>query len=125
MAIVPNGSRGTNELVGSNYNNGFIGAETLLLRRDIYRAIHDRYREGEGLADVLLGLGKKVKTANTTFNWFEDDYLINTATMAGLDTAAINPGDPAIVEVTPDADGLSPFLAGDLIMVTIPHSFRP
>jgi hypothetical protein len=129
MAIVSNGSRQTNELTNSQYNKNFIGAETLLLRRDIYHAIHNRYREKEGLAEILLNLGKKKKTANTTFNWFEHDYLINTVTGVTGDGTP-NPAPTAstmIVEVGAGShqDSLgtvgeySPFLVGDLVKANI------
>jgi hypothetical protein len=121
MAITNNVVGGTNELTGSDFNRQFIGAEVLLNRRDIYKAIHNRYREGEGLADLLIGLGKKKKTVQTTYNWFEHDYLINTISGSVSAKAA----DQLTVEVTPDdgaggAGSFSPGLVGDIVMVNTP-----
>ena len=65
-------------LTGSNYTAQYIGAEQFINKRDIYNKIFDRYRE-EGLADLLINLGKKRKTDNTTFHHHEHDFLINEA----------------------------------------------
>lgn len=111
-----------NSLTGSNYTAEYIGAETFINKRDIQKQIFNRYREDEGLADLLVNLGKKRKTDNTTFHHFEHDFLINEAEVDSV--VAPNPaapGDAVIVQITTAShqeSGLkSPFLKGDLVLL--------
>lgn len=111
-----------NSLTGSNYTAEYIGAEQFINKRDIQKAIFNRYREDEGLGDLLINLGKKRKTDNTTFHHFEHDYLINEVEVDSV--VAPNPaapGDAVIIQITTDShqeSGLkSPFLKSDLVQL--------
>ena len=109
------------------YSDGYIGAETLLLKRDIYKGIFDRYRENEGLTDFLLNFGYKQKTANTTYNWWEHDYLIQSVTVEAAPAFTTTVGrtgasnDIAVVTIQStshqETGTRSPFIVGQLVMI--------
>ena len=115
-----------NSSTGTNYTSTYIDGEVLLNKRDIYKTIFNRYREDEGIADMLLNLGKKRVTDNTLFHHFEHDFLINEAVIeAVVDTvpnpAPTLPGEPLTVLITNDShqEGgtKSPLIKGDLVQV--------
>jgi hypothetical protein len=111
-----------NPLTNSVYTEQYIGAEAFLNKRDIYNKIFNTYREDEGLADLLLNLGKKKKTDNTTFHHWEDDFLIAEGLVASGDGAAAGAGDTETITLNAsshqDAGTRSPFMVGDLLMVS-------
>lgn len=108
-------------LTDSRYTKAYIQGEDLLLRRDIYKYIHNRYREGEGLADLLLQLGRKKKTANTLFNHWEHDYLINSVTIDSISVPSAGAGTAItiVIDAASHQEGgnNSPFLVNDLVMI--------
>lgn len=105
---------------GTVYTDGYIGSETFLLKRDIYKKIFDRYREAEGLADLLLNLGYKSVTDNTTYHWWEHDYLINSVTIAST-TGGVGAGVAVVITIDTashqESGTLSPFIEGFLVMI--------
>lgn len=113
-----------NPLTNAVYTEQYIGAETFLNQRDIYNKIFNTYREDEGLADLLLNLGKKRRTNNTTFHHWEDDFLIAEGVLAAgaPPTPAAGAGDTAVVVLAAasheEAGTASPFMVGDNLMVS-------
>lgn len=111
-----------NSSTGTTYTSTYIDGEILLNKRDIYKKIFNRYREDEGIADMLLNLGKKRVTDNTVFNHFEHDFLINEAVIEeARGTLPTAPGEPLTVLITDDShqEGgtKSPLIEGDLVQV--------
>lgn len=113
-----------NPLTSSVYTDSYIGAETFLNKRDIYNKIFNTYREDEGLADLLLNLGRKRRTDNTTFHHWEDDFLISEGVAAaGAPVVAAGvAGDSATIALDAtshqEAGTRSPFMVGDQLMVS-------
>jgi hypothetical protein len=105
----------------SNYTNAYIGAETFLNKREIYKGIFNKYREPEGLIDMLINLGFKKKSANTTFHWWEHDFLINSVTIASVNFQGGGAGVSMIVTIDAashqEGGKNSFFNAKDLVMV--------
>ena len=110
---------------GATYTDGYIGGETYLLDREIHKKIFDTYRENEGLVDLLLNTKKVSTSANTTYRWWEDGFLINSAIVESV-VEATNTSATATVTIeevshqTPlgGTTGInSPFVVGDLVML--------
>jgi len=84
---------GTQWNVESAYNASFVSPTQFLLKRDIRKKIFEAYDE-RALYDFLIHSGKTMKTANTTFRWFEHDSYFHTHTIESKSGAA-GAGNPA------------------------------
>ena len=111
-----------NSSTGTTYTSTYIDGDVLINKRDIYKEIFNRYREDEGIADMLLNLGKKRVTDNTVFNHFEHDFLINEAIIDSVvGTAPTAAGEPLEILITADSHqesgATSPLIKGDLVQI--------
>lgn len=102
------------------FTEGYIGGEVFLQKREIYKALFNRYREPEGLADVLINLGYKDVADNSTFHHFELDYLINLVVVESM-AAGSGAGVAAVITIEEDSHQesgtLSPFTVGTLVIM--------
>ncbi len=97
---------------------GFIAANSVYDQRDIYDKIYDRHREAS-LFDYLIVSGRTMKTDNTTFNWFEDDFLSSSITIETF--TGTGAGVPIVVTIEEadhqESGTLSPGLQRDHVIV--------
>lgn len=98
---------------------GYIAPNSFLSKRETRRTIFDRYRE-DTLFDFLIHSNRTLKSAQTEFGWFEDDYLYTKATISGATGGGA--GANVVITITrPAGDGdhqkLAPGKKWDLVLI--------
>lgn len=98
---------------------GYIAPNSVYDKRDIYQKIFNRHRE-ETLFDYLIHSNRRMVTDNTTFNWFEDDFLFSSITV-GSKAGTLGAGNPVTITISSvshqEAGTLSPGKPKDQVIV--------
>lgn len=112
-----NARPGTQWHVESGYDSAFVAPSSYLLKREIRNKIFQAYDE-RALYDFLIHSNKTLKSANTTFRWFEWDSYNHTHTVESV-TGTSGAGNPAVYKLD-NADHLdSGALVGNLSQIKV------